>query len=112
MNKNLKILLLGAAALCCVGAPLPAQDGLDVSVKGFVDTYHAIRTGSPGDWMSSRTRARGELRLEKSGGGIFLSANLVYNALLKDLSGFQLREAYAYWGNPHWDIRAGKQIIS
>jgi hypothetical protein len=112
MSKNLKILLLGAAALCCVAAPLAAQDGLDVSVKGFVDTYHAIRTGSPGNWMSSRTRARGELRLEKSGGGIFLSANLVYNTLLKDLSGFQLREAYAYWGNPHWDIRAGKQIIS
>lgn len=43
---------------------------------------------------------------------MFVSTNLVYNALLRDLSGFQLREAYAYWGNPHWDIRAGKQIIS
>ena len=112
MNKNLKILLLGAAAVLCPAGRLPAQDGLDVSVKGFVDTYHAIRTAAPADWMSSRTRARGELRLEKQGGGVFLSANLVYNALLKDLSGFQLREAYAYWGNSHWDIRAGKQIIS
>ena len=62
--------------------------------------------------MSSRSRVRGEFQLEKDGGGAFVSANLVYNALLKDLSGFQLREAYAYWGNPHWDIRAGRQIIS
>jgi hypothetical protein len=105
-------ILLGAAALFFKAVPLLAQNGLDVSVKGFVDSYHAVRAGSPGDWMSSRSRVRGEFGLEKDGGGIFVSANLVYNALLKDLSGFQLREAYAYWGNPRWDIRAGRQIIS
>ncbi|MCR5017419.1 MAG: hypothetical protein K6A64_01315 [Bacteroidales bacterium] len=104
--------LLGAAALFLRAVPLLAQNGLDISVKGFVDSYHAVRSGSPGDWMSSRSRVRGEFQLEKDGGGIFVSANLVYNALLKDLSGFQLREAYAYWGNPRWDIRAGRQIIS
>jgi len=112
MRSFLTPFLLGAAALFCAAAPLPAQDGLDFSVKGFVDSYHAVRAGSPGDWMSSRSRVRGEFQLEKDGGGAFVSANLVYNALLKDLSGFQLREAYAYWGNPHWDIRAGRQIIS
>ena len=112
MKNALRSALLGAAAAFCAAVPLPAQDGLDVSVKGFVDTYHAFRTESPTDWMSSRTRVRGEVRIEKDGGGAFVSANLVYNALLKDLSGFQLREAYAYWGNPRWDIRAGKQIIS
>lgn len=53
---------------------------------GVLDTYHALRTEEPYDWMSSR----GEFRLEKDGGGMFVSANLVYNALLKDLSGFQL----------------------
>ena len=112
MKRTVKTLLVSVTAVYCTAVTLPAQDGLDVSVKGFVDTYHAVRTEAPGDWMSSRTRARGELRVEKDGGGIFLSANLVYNALLKDLSGLQLREAYAYWGNPHWDIRAGRQIIS
>ncbi len=56
----------------------------------MLDTYHAFRTEDPVDWMSSRTRARGEFRLKKDGGGMFVSANLVYNALLKDLSGFQL----------------------
>jgi len=112
MNSVMKTILLGAVAMFCAVVSLPAQNGLDLSVKGFVDTYHAVRTEAPGDWMSSRTRARGEFRLEKEGGGAFVSANLVYNALLKDLSGFQLREAYAYWGNSNWDIRAGKQIIT
>lgn len=112
MKSFLTPFLLGVTALFCTATPLPAQDGLDISFKGFVDTYHAVRAESPGDWMSSRSRVRGEFKLEKDGGGAFISANLVYNALLKDLSGFQLREAYAYWGNPHWDIRAGRQIIS
>lgn len=112
MKYFLKPFLAGVVALFCTAAALPAQDTPELSVKGFVDTYHAVRADSPVDWMSSRTRVRGEFRLEQNGGGAFVSANLVYNALLKDLSGFQLREAYAYWGNPHWDIRAGKQIIS
>lgn len=112
MNRFLKTVLLGATALLATAVSLPAQTGMDLSVKGFVDSYHALRTETPGDWMSSRTRVRSEFRLEKDNSGVFLSANLVYNALLKDQSGFQLREAYAYWGNNSWDIRAGKQIIS
>ena len=69
MKNALRSALLGAAAAFCATVPLPAQDGLDVSVKGFVDTYHAFRTEAPTDWMSSRTRVRGEVRLEKDGGG-------------------------------------------
>ncbi len=112
MMKITISLLSGALAVLCTALPLHAQEDLDISVKGFVDTYHALRTEAPGDWMSSRTRVRGEFRLEKDNGGAFVSANLIYNALLKDKSGFQLREAYAYWGNNHWDLRAGKQIIT
>ena len=62
--------------------------------------------------MSSRTRVRGELTLEKGHAGAFVSANLVYNAILKDRTGFQLREAYAYYSDEHWDLRAGRQIIA
>jgi len=112
MNNFFKSFLLGAAALLGMAVAAPAQDSLKYSVKGFVDTYHAVRTESPVDWMSSRTRVRGEFKLDYKTCGAFVSANLVYNALLKDLSGFQLREAYAYWDHPHWDIRFGKQIIS
>lgn len=103
--------MLGALAVLST-VSLPAQDGLDMSFKGFVDTYHAMRIEAPNDWMSSRTRVRGEFRLEKGNSGAFVSANLIYNALLNDQSGFQLREAYLYWGNSDWDIRAGNQIIT
>ncbi len=112
MSTTLKSILLVVVAVLCTAATASAQDGMDVSVKGFVDTYHAMRTEAPNDWMASRSRVRGEVRLEKDGGGAFVSANLIYNALLNDQSGFQLREAYAYWGNPSWDIRAGNQIVT
>lgn len=39
------------------------EDSLQIGVKGFVDTYHALRTDEPNDWMSSRTRVRGEVIL-------------------------------------------------
>lgn len=111
-NGFVRLVILGWVAALLAATPLKAQDGLEFSAKGFVDTYHAVRTESPVDWMSSRTRVRGEFKLDYNECGAFVSANLVYNALLNDLSGFQLREAYAYWDNPHWDIRFGKQIIS
>lgn len=110
----MKILSLFALLMCIVPRPASAQDedSLRVSVKGFVDTYHALRTESPHDWMSSRTRVRGEVTLEKGHTGAFVSANLVHNAILKDRTGFQLREAYAYYSDEHWDLRAGRQIIA
>ena len=106
--------LIFISLLCCmIPRPVTAQDedSLRVGVKGFVDSYHAMRTGSPNDWMSSRTRVRGEVSIEKGGSGAFVSANLVYNAILKDCTGFQLREAYGYYSDEHWDLRAGRQII-
>ena len=110
----MKHLLTIAIIFCCIPRPAAAQDedSLRVDVKGFVDTYHALRTEAPNDWMSSRTRVRGEVRLEKGCAGAFVSANLIHNAILKDRSGFQLREAYAYYSDDHWDARAGRQIIT
>ena len=110
MIHFLTILLL----LCCVPCSASAQDGdsLRVNVKGFVDTYHAVRSEQPNDWMSSRTRVRGEVTIEKGNTGAYVSANLIHNAILKDRSGFQLREAYAYYSDNHWDVRAGRQIIT
>lgn len=110
MRYFIKTILLGALVVLGTTSLL-AQDGLDLSVKGFVDTYHAMRIEAPNDWMSSRTRVRGECRLEKEGGGAFVSANLIYNALLSDQTGFQLREAYLYWGNSDWDIRASARFL-
>ena len=100
--------------LCAISHPAIAQDedSLRVDVKGFVDTYHAMRLERPNDWMSSRTRVRGEVTIEKGEVGAYISANLVHNAILKDRSGLQLREAYGYFSNQHWDLRAGRQIIT
>ena len=87
------------------------EDSLQVSIRGFVDTYHAVRLQKPNDWMSSRSRARGEVTIEKGNAGAFVSANLVHNAILKDKTALQLREAYGYYSDEHWDLRAGRQII-
>lgn len=56
---------------------------LQVQVKGFLDTYHAVRTEGRADWMASRTRAWGELKLEKGAASLFLSLNATYNGILK-----------------------------
>ena len=108
MKSILHILLYFVPIL----AVAQGSEPLSVDVKGFVDTYHALRSESDYDWMSSRSRARSEVTLSKGGTGAFVSVNLVYNSILSERSGLQIREAYTWWGNEHWDIRAGRQIIT
>lgn len=101
--------------MICLGLPLAysqEEETLDIRVKGFVDTYQALQTDKPNKWMSSRTRARGEINIEKRSVGAFLSANAIYNSIVKEQNGFSLREAYAYFSAGNWDIRAGRQIVS
>jgi len=97
--------------MATVQAMAQDEDSLQIGVKGFVDTYHALRTEKPNDWMSSRTRVRGELTIEKGYTGAFVSANLIHNAILKERTGLQVREAFAYYSDYRWDLRAGQQII-
>ena len=110
----MKTVTIIALLWCIIPRPASAQDedSLRIGVKGFVDTYHAVRSERPNDWMSSRSRVRGEVTLEKDHAGAYISANLIHNAILKERSGFQLREAYAYYSDNHWDVRAGRQIIT
>ena len=113
MRSNLYTTVLGLSLCCSTG--LWAQDesaGLQADVKGFVDSYHAVRSESPNDWMSSRSRVRGELTLSHGQAGAYLSANLIYNAVLPDKTGFALREAYLTHNTPHWDVRVGRQIVT
>lgn len=109
MNRILTIIIMG---LFFHPAFAQDEDALDVRVKGFVDTYQAVQTDGPNKWMSSRTRARGEVSIEKNGVGAFVSANAIYNSIVKEQNGFSLREAYAYFNTGNWDIRAGRQIIT
>ena len=63
------------------------DNALRVQVRGFLDTYHAVRTGGRNEWMASRTRARGEVKLEKGAASLFVSMNATYNGILKDRTG-------------------------
>ena len=88
-----------------------SDDALQVRVKGFLDTYHALRTTENTDWMASRTRARGEVRLEKGATALFVSLNAIYNGILKERTGIELREAYLSYTKGNLDLRVGRQIV-
>lgn len=70
--------------------------------KGFVDTYHAFRTREPNDLMSSRARVRGEIGKSSGGSSLYVSFNITYNALLKERTGVELREAYLDHREENW----------
>ena len=78
---------------------------------GFVDTYHAVRSKSPYDFMSSRTRFRGELKMLKGNSYFFTSFNAMYNSILKSQTGIELREAFFEYSTSSWDLKAGRQIV-
>lgn len=88
-----------------------SDDALQIRVKGFLDTYHALRTTGNADWMASRTRARGEVRLEKGTTALFVSLNAIYNGILKERTGIELREAYLSYTKGNLDLRVGRQIV-
>lgn len=79
--------------------------------KGFLDTYHAIRTQKPNNLLSSRTRLRGEISKDFESSTLFTSFNLTHNALLKERTGFELREAYIDHREDHWGFRLGRQLV-
>lgn len=87
------------------------DNDLQVQVKGFLDTYHAVRTEGKADWMASRTRVRGELSLEKGAASLFVSLNAIYNGILKERTGLNLREAYLAYAKGNLDLRVGRQIV-
>ncbi len=87
------------------------EEKLQVRVKGFLDSYHAVCSEGKAEWMASRTRARGEVTVEKGDAGLFLSLNATYNALLRDRTGVELREAYLSYTTENLDLRIGRQIV-
>lgn len=87
------------------------EEGTSWQIKGFVDTYHAIRSEKPNNFMSSRTRVRCEIGKSFGGSTFFVSFNATHNALLKDRTGFELREAYLDHRERHWGFRLGRQLV-
>lgn len=78
---------------------------------GFIDSYHAVRLQDPFDFMSSRSRLRGEIRGMKGNSSFYTSINANFNYLLPEQTYLELREAYLEYAGANWDLRAGRQII-
>ena len=108
IRKTILSSLLMASVLLAYGR---GEGDFSWNVKGFVDTYHALRAKSPGDLMSSRTRVRGEIETSFGGSSLFVSLNASHNALLKERSGFELREAYVDHRGKNWGLRLGRQLV-
>jgi hypothetical protein len=86
---------------------------VELNLKGFVDTYHAVQVKSPNDFLSSRTRLRLEAlsTMDEGKTSAFVSFNLQHNNILPEKTGFELREAYVEYVSDKWDLRVGRQII-
>ncbi len=82
-----------------------------IQINGFIDTYHAVRVKSPNDFMSSRTRFRGEIQKSLGKSSMFVSFNVNQNSILKEQNDFELREAYFDYTASNWSFRAGRQLI-
>ncbi|MCK4396192.1 hypothetical protein KAW96_06310 [candidate division WOR-3 bacterium] len=85
--------------------------GVDIEPHGFVDTYHAVRLKDPYDFISSRTRFREELYIYGKNSLLFASFNALYDNVLPDQTGIELRQAYLEYMSDNWDFRLGRQII-
>lgn len=96
---------------CFIGFSLHAENTSPMEFNGFVDTYHAVRSSSPYDMMSSRTRLRGELQKVFGKTSCFVSFNVNQNSILKQQEGFELREAYLDYSDTHWSFKVGRQLI-
>jgi len=94
-----------------IQAMVQPGSGQKIELGGFIDSYHAIRLKDPYDFMSSRSRFRGEIKGMKGNSSFFTSLNANYNYLLPDRTFIELREAYLDYAGSGWDLRAGRQII-
>jgi len=83
----------------------------ELDFGGFIDSYHAVRLQDPYDFMSSRSRFRGEVRGMKGNSSFHASLNANHNYLLPERTFIELREAYMDYAGSGWDLRAGRQII-
>ncbi|MBI9069252.1 MAG: hypothetical protein JEZ09_18285 [Salinivirgaceae bacterium] len=105
--KNSYIILL-----LLLSSIVHAQDeNIKFKFSGFADTYHAVRSQSPNDFMSSRSRLRTEFEASKGKSYMFASLNSTYNSIVEDATKIELREAFFQYTNNNWDFKIGKQIV-
>lgn len=105
LDRTLFALLLGGFSWAM------AQEESPLQFSGFVDSYHALQREYPHDWISSRTRVRGELKGSYDNASFFVSANAIYNKIVESETGFSLNEAYLDYANDWIEVKVGKQIV-
>jgi len=99
--------------LLCLPVYLPAQaETVALRLNGFADTYHAVRSKRPYDYLSSRSRLRLELNVSRGETYLFASLNAIHNQIIPEKGGIQLREAFMQHTGANWDLKAGRQIIT
>lgn len=108
MRKN-SFIITSLFVLCTF--TIKAQEFNKFNFNGFVDTYHAVRSKSPNDFMSSRSRLRTELNISKGKSYMFASLNAIYNSILEDQTKIELREAFFQYTDKNWDFKVGRQIV-
>ncbi len=87
------------------------DDKSKLDLNGFLDTYHAVQSKSPNDFMSSRTRLRTELDMKNGKSYMFASLNATYNSILPEQTKIELREAFLEYTTKNWNFKAGRQIV-
>ena len=87
------------------------EDELSLQLNGFVDSYHALQLRSPQQIMSSRTRARLEMRANYGEASLFSSVNLAYNSIIKDQTGAFLREAYFDYAGKYLEVKSSNRHV-
>jgi hypothetical protein len=88
------------------------EENIKMKFSGFADTYHAVRSQSPNDFMSSRSRLRTEFEAGKGKSYLFASLNSVYNSIDNSQTKIELREAFLQYTSNSWDLKAGRQIVT
>lgn len=87
------------------------EDEKKIDLSGFVDTYHAVRSNSSNDIMSSRSRVRIEMSSTQGNSYFFTSINAIHNNVVKDNTTIELREAFLKYTGDHINLNVGRQII-
>jgi hypothetical protein len=87
------------------------EDEKKIDLSGFVDTYHAVRSNSSNDIMSSRSRVRIEMSSTQGNSYFFTSINAIHNNVVKDNTTIELREAFFKYTGDHINLNVGRQII-
>lgn len=87
------------------------DDGASLQLYGDIGSYHALRTSSPYNWMTSRNRFRLAGRYHFGDIRFFGALKVNHHGFIKQYTGIFPHEFYMDYTTTHFGFRAGKQIV-